>query len=111
MVADSTPYLTHSPPTLISELTNTILAIPAPVHKPEQKHASASLLKTIRNNHNIVITEADKGNTIVALDHADHHQGKLKFLQNINAKHDSDFSFKSYNCKIRNDISMEVNTS
>ena len=76
-------------------VTISTLQIPKPIF-----NKITSIRKEIQDN-DLILTKADKGNTVVILKRIDYSEKKLEFLSNNNALHDSNFSFSMFNDRVR----------
>ena len=71
IVADLSLHLVHKPPDLVTKLTtNIVQSTQTPVLNDIQKRALLSIREKVRTQH-LVLTEADKGSTMVVLDRAE----------------------------------------
>ena len=91
------------PTDTVNRLSNIIHTTPIPVLRTKQKNTVVHLRKKVKEN-NTIVTEADKGNTVVLIDQADYHAKMLNCLQDTDATLDPTFSFNVHNENIRKPI-------
>ena len=99
-MTDLYSHLVHRPPDLVTKLTtNIVQSTPTPVLNDIQERALLSIREKIRIQH-LVLTEADKGSTMIVLDRAEYHHRMVECLESLKVDLDSDFNFDEYNGKI-----------
>lgn len=106
LVADLAITRPPLPNGVINGIVDVIHTTSIPLIDRRQKDALKSIMKKVKEE-NIVVTKADKGNTVVLMDRSDYTTKVNECLTSIGAVPAPDFNFNKYNTAVRS----QVNTS